>query len=223
MWDVLKEYPAARVRLEAIAVKRLEKYKKAPLEKGEDSEAQKQEAIRKSHLGIISQWRWGDASRRQDWSKREVAHRLRKCGCANQHTQRSPTTIRNQHTGNQLYIHITWPISELYIFEIQHTAGHPVHDWRAAARQSIQTANVRNPCRLRTLRARSVQYPMTDHAVRRFHGRNRNLSSEVSSNHLNQTRVTNHQHNMRTRPRRTYLRFADAFVGCRRSAVGLIA
>lgn len=34
MWDVLKEYPAARVRLEAIAVKRLEKYKKAPLDKG---------------------------------------------------------------------------------------------------------------------------------------------------------------------------------------------
>uniref|UniRef100_T1JLX7 Cyclic nucleotide-binding domain-containing protein n=1 Tax=Strigamia maritima TaxID=126957 RepID=T1JLX7_STRMM len=33
MWDVLKEYPAARVRLEAIAVKRLEKYRKAPLEK----------------------------------------------------------------------------------------------------------------------------------------------------------------------------------------------
>ncbi|GFX44197.1 cyclic nucleotide-gated cation channel subunit A [Trichonephila clavipes] len=28
MWDVLKDYPAARVRLEAIAVKRLEKYKK---------------------------------------------------------------------------------------------------------------------------------------------------------------------------------------------------
>jgi len=34
MWDVLKEYPAARVRLEAIAVKRLEKYKKSPLERG---------------------------------------------------------------------------------------------------------------------------------------------------------------------------------------------
>jgi hypothetical protein len=34
MWDVLKEYPTARVRLEAIAVKRLEKYKKSPLEKG---------------------------------------------------------------------------------------------------------------------------------------------------------------------------------------------
>uniref|UniRef100_V9IBP9 Cyclic nucleotide gated channel, invertebrate n=1 Tax=Apis cerana TaxID=7461 RepID=V9IBP9_APICE len=34
MWDVLKEYPAARIRLEAIAVKRLEKYKRAPLEKG---------------------------------------------------------------------------------------------------------------------------------------------------------------------------------------------
>ncbi|BFZ06057.1 hypothetical protein BsWGS_09096 [Bradybaena similaris] len=33
LWDVLKEYPAARVKLEAIAVKRLEKYKKAPLEK----------------------------------------------------------------------------------------------------------------------------------------------------------------------------------------------
>ncbi|XP_025163951.1 cyclic nucleotide-gated cation channel alpha-3 isoform X1 [Harpegnathos saltator] len=33
MWDVLKEYPAARVRLEAIAVKRLEKYKRTPLEK----------------------------------------------------------------------------------------------------------------------------------------------------------------------------------------------
>lgn len=35
MWDVLKEYPAARVRLEAIAVRRLEKYRKAPLERGE--------------------------------------------------------------------------------------------------------------------------------------------------------------------------------------------
>ncbi|XP_063224786.1 cyclic nucleotide-gated cation channel beta-1 [Bacillus rossius redtenbacheri] len=34
MWDVLKEYPAARVRLEVIAVKRLEKYKRAPLERG---------------------------------------------------------------------------------------------------------------------------------------------------------------------------------------------
>ena len=31
---MLKDYPAARVRLESIAVKRLEKYKKAPLEKG---------------------------------------------------------------------------------------------------------------------------------------------------------------------------------------------
>jgi len=29
-----QDYPAARVRLEAIAAKRLEKYKKAPLEKG---------------------------------------------------------------------------------------------------------------------------------------------------------------------------------------------
>ena len=34
MWEVLKEYPTARVKLEAIAVKRLAKYKKAPLEKG---------------------------------------------------------------------------------------------------------------------------------------------------------------------------------------------
>ncbi|XP_023223511.1 cyclic nucleotide-gated olfactory channel-like isoform X2 [Centruroides sculpturatus] len=33
MWEVLKDYPAARVRLEAIAVKRLEKYKKEPLRK----------------------------------------------------------------------------------------------------------------------------------------------------------------------------------------------
>ncbi|XP_023933698.1 cyclic nucleotide-gated cation channel alpha-3 [Lingula anatina] len=32
LWDVLRDYPAARVRLEAIAVKRLEKYKKAPIE-----------------------------------------------------------------------------------------------------------------------------------------------------------------------------------------------
>ncbi|XP_022238531.1 cyclic nucleotide-gated cation channel alpha-3-like isoform X1 [Limulus polyphemus] len=33
MWDVLKDYPAARIRLEAIAVKRLEKYRKEPLRK----------------------------------------------------------------------------------------------------------------------------------------------------------------------------------------------
>ena len=37
MWDVLKDYPAARVRLEAVAVKRLEKYKRAPLEKGKNT------------------------------------------------------------------------------------------------------------------------------------------------------------------------------------------
>ena len=34
LWDVLKEYPAARVKREAIAVKRLEKTKKFPIEKG---------------------------------------------------------------------------------------------------------------------------------------------------------------------------------------------
>ena len=34
LWEVLKDYPTARVRLEAIAVKRLEKYKKAPLQQG---------------------------------------------------------------------------------------------------------------------------------------------------------------------------------------------
>lgn len=45
MWDVLKEYPAARVRLEAIAVKRLEKYKKAPLEKGKRKRSLKQSVL----------------------------------------------------------------------------------------------------------------------------------------------------------------------------------
>ncbi len=34
LWDVLKDYPTARVRLEAIAQKRLENYKKPPLDKG---------------------------------------------------------------------------------------------------------------------------------------------------------------------------------------------
>ena len=34
LWDVLTDYPTARVRLEAIAQKRLENYKKPPLEKG---------------------------------------------------------------------------------------------------------------------------------------------------------------------------------------------
>jgi CRP-like cAMP-binding protein len=34
LWDVLVDYPTARVRLEAIAAKRLAKYKKAPLEQG---------------------------------------------------------------------------------------------------------------------------------------------------------------------------------------------
>mgnify|MGYP001550529252 CR=1 FL=1 len=31
LWDVLRDYPAARVRLEAIAVKRLQKYQKPPV------------------------------------------------------------------------------------------------------------------------------------------------------------------------------------------------
>ena len=35
LWDVLKDYPTARVRLEAIAQKRVANYKKAPLEQGE--------------------------------------------------------------------------------------------------------------------------------------------------------------------------------------------
>ena len=34
LWDVLKDYPTARVRLEAIAQKRLAKYNKPPLEQG---------------------------------------------------------------------------------------------------------------------------------------------------------------------------------------------
>ncbi len=37
LWEVLKDYPTARVRLEAIAVKRLEKYKKQPLDKGNEA------------------------------------------------------------------------------------------------------------------------------------------------------------------------------------------
>ena len=45
LWDVLKEYPAARVRLEAIAVKRLEKYKKAPIEKGKEDGTPKAQGI----------------------------------------------------------------------------------------------------------------------------------------------------------------------------------
>ena len=36
MWDVLKDYPAARVRLEAVAAKKIERYKKVPLEKGKN-------------------------------------------------------------------------------------------------------------------------------------------------------------------------------------------
>ena len=34
LWDVLQDYPAARVRLEAIAFKRLQNYEKEPLKKG---------------------------------------------------------------------------------------------------------------------------------------------------------------------------------------------
>ncbi|XP_055334727.1 cyclic nucleotide-gated cation channel alpha-3-like [Paramacrobiotus metropolitanus] len=40
MWDVLQEYPAARVRLEAIAQKRLRKYEKSPLEKASMNRSQ---------------------------------------------------------------------------------------------------------------------------------------------------------------------------------------
>ena len=34
LWDVLKEYPAARVKLETVAVMRLEKTKKKPIDTG---------------------------------------------------------------------------------------------------------------------------------------------------------------------------------------------
>ena len=37
LWDVLKDYPTARVRLESIAQKRLAKYKKDPIEIGSSS------------------------------------------------------------------------------------------------------------------------------------------------------------------------------------------
>ena len=37
LWEVLKEYPAVRVKLEAIAVKRLEKHKKPLSETGKSS------------------------------------------------------------------------------------------------------------------------------------------------------------------------------------------
>ena len=35
LWDVLKEYPAARIKLEAVAVMRLKKSEKRPIEQGE--------------------------------------------------------------------------------------------------------------------------------------------------------------------------------------------
>ena len=41
LWDVLMDYPTARVRLEAIAVKRLQKYKKPSLTPDDDEEAKK--------------------------------------------------------------------------------------------------------------------------------------------------------------------------------------
>jgi CRP-like cAMP-binding protein len=37
LWEVLKEYPAVRVKLEAIAVKRLEKHKKPLIQQGKSS------------------------------------------------------------------------------------------------------------------------------------------------------------------------------------------
>jgi hypothetical protein len=36
LWEVLKEYPAVRVKLEAIAVKRLEKHKKPLIQQGKN-------------------------------------------------------------------------------------------------------------------------------------------------------------------------------------------
>jgi len=38
LWEVLKEYPAVRVKLEAIAVKRLEKHKKPLIQQGNQIE-----------------------------------------------------------------------------------------------------------------------------------------------------------------------------------------
>ncbi|XP_031344275.1 cyclic nucleotide-gated channel rod photoreceptor subunit alpha isoform X3 [Photinus pyralis] len=58
MWDVLKEYPAARVRLEAIAVKRLEKYKKAPLEKAAMGRSQSTPGLIESRGKIALEDMW---------------------------------------------------------------------------------------------------------------------------------------------------------------------
>nr|CAI5864819.1 unnamed protein product [Callosobruchus analis] len=58
MWDVLKEYPAARVRLEAIAVKRLEKYKRAPLEKAAMGRSQSTPGLVESRGRITLEDMW---------------------------------------------------------------------------------------------------------------------------------------------------------------------
>ncbi|KAH0564310.1 hypothetical protein KQX54_011358 [Cotesia glomerata] len=58
MWDVLKEYPAARVRLEAIAVKRLEKYKRAPLEKAAMGRSQSTPGLVESEGQITLEEMW---------------------------------------------------------------------------------------------------------------------------------------------------------------------
>ncbi|CAH0557075.1 unnamed protein product [Brassicogethes aeneus] len=58
MWDVLKEYPAARVRLEAIAVKRLEKYKRAPLEKAAMGRSQSTPGLVESRGKIALEDMW---------------------------------------------------------------------------------------------------------------------------------------------------------------------
>ena len=131
MWDVLKEYPAARIRLEAIAVKRLEKYKKAPLKKAAMARCQSTPGLVESKGRVPLEEMWVPTMDTKSAHGYSAGHSLFSPS-PSPVTARGLASTANSVNVNNLTRGVDSPMSAT-------SSGHSSEDQTARAPQSIAT------------------------------------------------------------------------------------
>ncbi|XP_033179010.1 cyclic nucleotide-gated cation channel alpha-3-like isoform X3 [Bombus impatiens] len=129
MWDVLKEYPAARIRLEAIAVKRLEKYKRAPLEKAAMGRCQSTPGLVESRGRIPLEEMWVSPVDTKSTHAYSAGHSLFSPSPSPVTSRGLPSTASNVNASNVVARSMDSPMSAT-------SSGHSSEDQTARAPQS---------------------------------------------------------------------------------------
>ncbi|XP_068986860.1 cyclic nucleotide-gated channel alpha-3-like isoform X9 [Bombus flavifrons] len=132
MWDVLKEYPAARIRLEAIAVKRLEKYKRAPLEKAAMGRCQSTPGLVESRGRIPLEEMWVSPVDTKSTHAYSAGHSLFSPSPSPVTSRGLPSTASNVNASNVVARSMDSPMSAT-------SSGHSSEDQTARAPQSAAT------------------------------------------------------------------------------------